>query len=98
METRIQFRIDEETKNLAQKAAKMRGKTLSEACRDFAEQLANEATPLTPQEKWLKMQVESAMEKVESGNAHFTSNNEVKKIMSQRKDELRKKFASQSKN
>ena len=42
METRIQFRIDEQTKHLAQQQAESEGRTLSDACRQLAEQLASE--------------------------------------------------------
>ena len=36
MDTKFHFRLDENVKMRAQKAAEARGKTLSEACRDFA--------------------------------------------------------------
>ncbi|MBO1375546.1 hypothetical protein BVH61_18845, partial [Vibrio cholerae] len=36
MESRIQFRVDESVKKLAQAAAERRGITLSDACRDLA--------------------------------------------------------------
>ena len=54
MDTKFHFRLDENVKMRAQKAAEARGKTLSEACRDFAEQLAREVEPLSQHEKWLK--------------------------------------------
>jgi hypothetical protein len=38
----LDFRIDEETKRLAQKAIERKGSTLSDACRNFTEQLADE--------------------------------------------------------
>ncbi len=43
MDTRIQFRIDDETKRLAQQMAKSQGRTLSDACRDLAVQPAGQS-------------------------------------------------------
>ena len=40
MDTRIQFRVNEETKRLAQLMAESQGRTLSDACRELTEQLA----------------------------------------------------------
>jgi uncharacterized protein (DUF1778 family) len=92
MDTRIQFRISEDQKQLAQEAARLRGKTLSEACREFAEQLASEAVKMTPHEKWLKRQVDEAFDKADSGEAHFTSHSEVKSLMEMKKEEIRSKY------
>ncbi|WP_371931891.1 type II toxin-antitoxin system RelB/DinJ family antitoxin [Halomonas sp. MMSF_3323] len=47
MDTRIQFRIDEETKRLAQQMAESQGRTLSGACRELAEQLAEQQRQAT---------------------------------------------------
>ena len=41
MDTRIQFRVDEETKRLAQIMAESQGRTLSDACRELTEELAD---------------------------------------------------------
>jgi len=92
MDTKFHFRLDENIKMRAQKAAEARGKTLSEACRDFAEQLAREVEPLNQHEKWLKRQVELAVAKVNSGDGRFTSNDEVKRTMQLRKEEIRAKY------
>jgi len=92
MDTKFHFRLDENVKMRAQKAAEARGKTLSEACRDFAEQLAREVEPLSQHEKWLKKQVELAVAKANAGEGRFTSNEEVKRVMSSRKDEIRAKL------
>jgi len=40
MDTCIQFRIDDETKGLAQQRAESQGRTLSDAYRKLSEQLA----------------------------------------------------------
>ena len=92
MDTKFHFRLDESIKIRAQKAAEARGKTLSEACRDFAEQLAREVEPLSQHEKWLKKQVEMSVAKVNAGEAKFTSNEEVKRVVASRKDEIRAKY------
>lgn len=92
MDTKFHFRLDENIKMRAQKAAEARGKTLSEACRDFAEQLAREVEPLSQHEKWLKKQVEMSVAKVNAGEAKFTSNEEVKRVIASRKDEIREKY------
>lgn len=42
MDTRIQFRIDEETKRLAQLMAASQGRTLSDASRELTKQLAEQ--------------------------------------------------------
>ena len=42
MDTRIQFRVDEETKRLAQIMAESQGRTLSDACRELTEELAEQ--------------------------------------------------------
>jgi len=94
MDTRIQFRISEDQKILAQEAARLRGKTLSEACREFAEQLASEAVKMTPHEKWLKKQVDEAFDRVDSGVVQFTSNAAVKSLMEMKKEEIRSKYKS----
>lgn len=91
MDTKFHFRLDENIKMRAQKAAEARGKTLSEACRDFAEQLAREVEPLSQHEKWLKKQIEMSVAKMDAGTSRFTSNDEVKRIVAARKDEIRAK-------
>ena len=39
MDTRIQFRVDEETKRLAQQMAENQGRTLSDACLELTDQV-----------------------------------------------------------
>ncbi len=40
MDTRIQFRVDEETKRLAQLMTESQGRTLSDACRELTEKFS----------------------------------------------------------
>ncbi|MGB1173474.1 MAG: damage-inducible protein J, partial [Marinobacterium sp.] len=71
MESRIQFRVDEETKQLAQKMAASQGRTLSDACRELTEQLAEEQRKVTNQESWLANQINEAFAKYDAGNVTF---------------------------
>jgi antitoxin component of RelBE/YafQ-DinJ toxin-antitoxin module len=96
METRIQFRISEETKRLAQQTAERRGVTLSDACRRHAEELAEEQRKVEDHEDWLREQVNEAFARLDNGTANFTSNDEAKQIMEDRKAAIRKKHSQVS--
>jgi len=91
METRIQFRIDETTKNLAQQRAASQGTTLSDACRDLVNQLAEEQLKLNSHEEWLTEQVNQAFAKLDSGQSSFTDHDTAATIMAERKEAIRKK-------
>lgn len=71
METRIQFRVDKETKRLAQMMPESQGTSLSGACRALAEQLAEQQRKRLSHDQWLAEQVERAFEKFESQQAEF---------------------------
>ncbi|RUO50606.1 damage-inducible protein J [Pseudidiomarina aquimaris] len=71
METRIQFRIDEETKRLAQEMAESQGMTLSEACRRHTELLAEQQRLKSSHDEWLAKEVQRAYAKLERGEAEF---------------------------
>ena len=89
MDTRIQFRVDEETKRLAQLMAESQGRTLSDACRQLAEQLANEQRKIMSHDTWLTEQVNMAFEKIDSGNAVFFTHEQAQKRMAERKAKVR---------
>jgi len=93
METRIQFRINEETKRLAQQSADRRGVTLSDACRRFTEELADEQLQVESQEQWLKHEVDNAFAKLDSGRAEFFNQTEAKQLMQKRKEAIKAKKA-----
>ncbi|EKK5437249.1 type II toxin-antitoxin system RelB/DinJ family antitoxin [Enterobacter hormaechei] len=93
METRIQFRINEETKRLAQQSADRRGVTLSDACRKFTEELADEQLKVETQEQWLKHEVERAFAKLESGQAEFFAHADAKQLMQRRKEAIKARKA-----
>jgi antitoxin component of RelBE/YafQ-DinJ toxin-antitoxin module len=90
METRIQFRIDEQTKHLAQQQAESEGRTLSDACRQLAEQLASERRKQLSQDSWLTEQVNQAFQKLESGQSEFMDNEQAKNRMEKFKAQFRK--------
>ncbi|KPD21792.1 MULTISPECIES: type II toxin-antitoxin system RelB/DinJ family antitoxin [Idiomarina] len=90
METRIQFRIDEQTKHLAQQQAESEGRTLSDACRQLAEQLASERRKQLSQDSWLTEQVNQAFQKLESGQSEFMDNEQAKNRMEKFKAQIRK--------
>jgi len=89
METRIQFRINEETKRLAQQSADRRGVTLSDACRTFTEGLAEEQLKVDMHERWLSEEIDKAFSKLDSGRAEFFNRDEAKQLMLQRKEAIK---------
>lgn len=91
MDTRIQFRVDEETKRLAQQMAESQGRTLSDACRDLTQQLADQQRKVMSHNAWLTEQVDLAFEKFDNGNAVFVEHKQAKSTMAERKARIRNK-------
>ncbi|MUH72055.1 type II toxin-antitoxin system RelB/DinJ family antitoxin [Psychrosphaera haliotis] len=89
MDTRIQFRIDEDVKKLAQKMAESQGRTISDACRELTEQLAEQQRLKTSHDSWLTEQVNQAFEKLDSGRSKFIEHEVAKSAMAQRKAKIR---------
>lgn len=89
MDTRIQFRIDDETKRLAKKMAESQGRTLSEACRELTEQLAEQQRKSLSHDTWLTEQINLAFDKLDSGKAVFVDNDAAKAQMAERKAKVR---------
>lgn len=89
MDTRVQFRIDEETKRLAQQMTESQGRTLSDACRDLAEQLAEQQRKALSHDTWLTEQVNLAFEKFDAGKSTFIENEQAKSRMAKRKAKIR---------
>jgi len=77
MDTRVQFRIDEETKRLAQQMTESQGRTLSDACRDLAEQLAEQQRKALAHDAWL------------TEKSTFIEHGQAKSIMAERKAKIR---------
>ena len=91
MDTRIQFRVDEETKRLAQIMAKSQGRTLSDACRELTEELAEQQRKIINHDQWLTEEVNAAFSKLESGQSKFVSHEEANLDMEARKMKIRNK-------
>lgn len=91
MHTRIQFRVDEETKRLAQQMAESQGRTLSDACRDLTEQLAEQQRKAMSHNAWLTEQVNAAFEKFDSGESTFVGHEKAKSRMAAHKAKIRRK-------
>ncbi len=90
MDTRIQFRVNEETKHLAQQMAKSQGRTISDACRDLTEQLADQQRKVASHDAWLTAQVNLAFDKIDSAEAVFIEHKDAKLSMAERKANIRK--------
>jgi len=91
MDARIQFRVDEETKRLAQLMAESQGRTLSDACRELTESLAAEQRKTISQDSWLLEEVNAAFEKFDAGEANFVEHDDAKNQMEARKMKIRNK-------
>ena len=89
MDTRIQFRVDEETKRLAQLMAESQGRTLSDACRELTIGLAEEQRKTMTHDLWLTEKINAAFDKFDSGKANFIEHNEAKTHMEARKNKIR---------
>ena len=89
MDTRIQFRVDEDVKKLAQEMAESQGRTISDACRELTEQLAEQQRKKASHDTWLTEQVNQAFKKMESGNSKFSDHETAKTSMEQRKAKIR---------
>ncbi|MGQ8364236.1 damage-inducible protein J [Glaciecola sp. 1036] len=89
MDTRIQFRVDEETKRLAQQMAESQGRTLSDACRQLTEELAEQQRRALTHESWLSEQINAAFQGLESGTSEFVKHKEASLDMEARKEKIR---------
>jgi antitoxin component of RelBE/YafQ-DinJ toxin-antitoxin module len=89
MDTRIQFRVDEETKRLAQLMAESQGRTLSEACRELTVGLAEEQRKCMTHDLWLTEQINAAFDKFDNGSSNFIEHDVAKTQMEARKMKIR---------
>ena len=89
MDTRIQFRVDEETKRLAQMMTESQGRSLSDACRAMTEQLANEQRKRMSHDSWVTEQVNLAFERLDQGTAEFVTQEEANAQMENFKAKIR---------
>lgn len=84
MESRIQFRINNETKRLAQITAEKKGFTISDACRKLTEDLAAEQEEAEQHDEWLIKEVNKVYDKIDTGKVEFFSHEAAKRIMKER--------------
>jgi antitoxin component of RelBE/YafQ-DinJ toxin-antitoxin module len=77
METRVQFRIESETKQLAKQALEKKGISLSDALRAFLDKLAVTEKVMTKEETWLKEQIEETFARVDRGEIRYYSEDEA---------------------
>lgn len=91
MDTRIQFRVDEEVKRLAQMMTANQGRTLSDACRELTEQLAEEQKKQMSQDAWLSEQVAAAFSKLDASQARFLPDDAARQSMAERKARIRQR-------
>lgn len=89
MDTRIQFRVDEETKRLAQLMTERQGRTLSDACRELTVGLAEEQRKCMTHDLWLTEQVNAAFDKFDNGKSNFIEHDAAKTQMEARKLKIR---------
>lgn len=93
MDARIQFRVDEDTKQLAQQMAQHQGRTLSDACRELTEQLAEQQRQRLSHDAWLTEQVNEAFSRLDSGDVEFTEH----QVANARLEKFKAKVRNQSK-
>ena len=89
MDSRIQFRVDEETKRLAQLMAESQGRTLSDACRELTVGLAEEQRKAMTHDVWLTEQINAAFDKFDSGKSCFVEHDKAKEQMESIKMKIR---------
>lgn len=89
MDSRVQFRVDEETKRLAQQMAESQGHSLSDACRQLIEQLAEQQRRVLAQDSWLTGQVNQAFARLDAGQAVFVGHSQAQQDMAARKARIK---------
>ena len=92
MDSRIQFRVDEETKKLSRQRAESQGNTLSYKFRRLTEELAEEQLKSLAHNDWLTLQVNQAFEKLNNDNYYFYHHTSAQKDMIIRKEKIRAAF------
>lgn len=96
MEARIQFRVDEKAKKLAQMSAERKGTTLSDECRKLTEELAKEQRNHDAHDAWLLKEVSKAYDLYCSGRSEFVSHDDAMKALDAKKNEVKAKLSKAS--
>ncbi|ELP26216.1 DNA-damage-inducible protein J [Pantoea agglomerans 299R] len=83
----IHFRIDDDVKRLAMRAAERQKKTLTEVMRQRAEELAAEERQYQEgkHDAWLEEQITAAFSRYDAGESEFISNDEMNARMEELK-------------
>lgn len=81
MNTRIQFRIEVETKSLAMQALEKKGISLSTALREFIKNLAQTETNMQQSEDWLKAQISETYNSIERGEYQYYSEEDAEAMI-----------------
>jgi hypothetical protein len=76
--------------------AKSQGHTLSDACRELAEGLAEEQRKNTRHDIWLSEQINAAFDKFDNGKANFIVDDKAKNLIEARKQIIRNRDKSWS--
>ena len=92
MDSRIQFRIDKETKKHAQQRTESQCNTLSDTCRPLTEELAEQQRQSLAHDDWIRLQVNQAFEKPNNDNCYFYHHTSAQKDMIVRKERIRAAF------
>ncbi|WP_441316756.1 damage-inducible protein J [Halomonas sp. hl-4] len=74
---------------MSQQMAESQGRTLSDACREFTEQLAEQQRKVLSHDAWLTNQINQAFEKLDDGKASFINHENAKSQMAERKAKIR---------
>ena len=69
--------------------AASQGRTLSDACRNLTEQLADQQRKTESHDSWVTEQVNLAFEKLDSHKATFIEHDQAKLTMTERKAKIR---------
>lgn len=81
----VRFRIESETKGLAQRAFERNGTNISDALREIVEKAAEDQAEFEKHDRWVTQQVNAAFDRYARGEAELISNDEVNEIMAEKK-------------
>lgn len=90
METRIQFRISEEIKQLAQLYADRNGMTISDACRELTQDMAKKQLEFQSHDEWLNESIEKAYAKLDAGEMKFVSDESASALFKRKLNKIKK--------
>lgn len=81
MDTRIQFRVELDLKNMAVKALERKGISLSSALRDFIKKLASTEMNMKDEDAWLRDQIEDTYKSIDNGEYTYHSEEESEEMI-----------------